>query len=594
MYGKPLEKTGCARETYDRISNDPSIDTRHRVSMGWCCLPSGRQCNTIKGPERVERLAIDADHIRQICSSCGTNPGVALRSRSGGEVVPKEIQAFPFDKPRFGERLLFDRIECARDDRSIGRWQTVEDPEHIGGRQSAGGYDLETKGSGLLRHDANASNWSRASLEQHGRQGYPLHLRSALVGESLNEVLLETELVAKRFTKAGFSLYLVGGIVRDLELGFAIDQLDFDLTTNARPVQIKSLVAPLADAIWDQGERFGTIGCIVGGREFEITTHRAEWYSSDSRKPDVVFGDDIEVDLSRRDFTVNAMAINVVDGNLIDPFDGRGALTRRELRTPIDPEVSFSDDPLRIMRAARFIARYDLGPTPAIVAAATTLADRLGIVSAERIREELDKLLAAERPGIGLRFLSDVGALPVAIPCLTDERAEQAIRLVDATPVSRAVRRGAVFASCAAGDRRDQISAFRYSNEEKRSLLSLLAGLDMVDGHDDGSWPDEKVRRLVDATGYSQMDVLFAVSDALSSQRSTLSRQAFTTLDAAEDLTSFDPVSTGDEIMTAFGLEPGPQVGEALKALRERRLRAGPTSANEELAYLRRLAATED
>lgn len=414
------------------------------------------------------------------------------------------------------------------------------------------------------------------------------------MSESLNEVLLETESVAEQFTKAGFSLYLVGGIVRDLELGFAIDQLDFDLTTNARPSEIKSLVAPLADAIWDHGERFGTIGCMVGGREFEITTHRAEWYSSDSRKPDVVFGDDIEVDLSRRDFTVNAMAINIVDGNVIDPFDGRGALTRRELRTPIDPEVSFSDDPLRIMRAARFIARYNLGPTPAVVAAATTLADRLGIVSAERIREELDKLLAAERPGIGLRFLSEVGALPVAIPCLTNERAEQAIRLVDATPVNRAVRRGAVFVSCAAGDRRDQISALRYSNEEKRSLLALLAGLDIVDGHDDGSWTDEKVRRLVDSTGYSQMDVLFAVSDARSSQRSTLFRQAFTTLDAAEDLTSFDPVSTGDEIMTAFGLEPGPQVGESLKALRDRRLRAGPTSANKELAYLRRLAAAED
>lgn len=414
------------------------------------------------------------------------------------------------------------------------------------------------------------------------------------MSESLNEVLLETESVAEQFTKAGFSLYLVGGIVRDLELGFAIDQLDFDLTTNARPTEIKSLVAPLADAIWDHGERFGTIGCMVGGREFEITTHRAEWYSSDSRKPDVVFGDDIEVDLSRRDFTVNAMAINVVDGNVIDPFDGRGALTRRELRTPIDPEVSFSDDPLRIMRAARFIARYNLGPTPAVVAAATTLADRLGIVSSERIREELDKLLAAERPGIGLRFLSEVGALPVAIPCLTNERAEQAIRLVDATPVNRAARRGAVFASCAAGDRRDQISALRYSNEEKRSLLALLAGLDMVDAHDDGGWTDEKVRRLVDSTGYSQMDVLFAVADALSSRASTSFREAFITLDSAEDLTSFDPASTGDEIMAAFGLEPGPQVGEFLEMLRERRLLAGPASANEELSYLRRLAAAED
>jgi len=414
------------------------------------------------------------------------------------------------------------------------------------------------------------------------------------VSESLNEVLLETESIAERFTDAGFSLYLVGGIVRDLELGFAIDELDFDLTTNARPAEIKSLVAPLADAVWDQGERFGTIGCMVGGREFEITTHRAEWYSSDSRKPDVVFGDDIEVDLSRRDFTVNAMAINVADGNLIDPFDGRGALTRGELRTPIDPEVSFSDDPLRVMRAARFIARYELDPTPELVAAATALADRLGIVSAERIREELDKLLEAERPSIGLRFLSEVGALSVAIPCLSDDRAEQVIVVVDATPVNRSVRRATVFAGCATDDRRDQIAALRYSNEEKRSMLALFAGLEMVDGHDDGDWSDEEVRRLVDCTGYPQMDVLFAVSEALKSQQSTLLRQAFVTLDTAEDLTSFEPASTGDEIMAAFGLESGPQVGEYIKILRERHLLAGPTSANEELSYLRRMTGAED
>ena len=169
-------------------------------------------------------------------------------------------------------------------------------------------------------------------------------------------VLGEVEGIRDAFTAGGFELYLVGGIVRDMHLGVPLDSLDFDMTTEARPETIKSLVDPLATAVWTQGEKFGTIGAQIDGRPYEITTHRAESYGDGSRKPEVAFGDDIEVDLSRRDFTLNSMAVRLSDGVLLDPFDGLGALERKELLTPIEPEVSFSDDPLRILRAARFIA----------------------------------------------------------------------------------------------------------------------------------------------------------------------------------------------------------------------------------------------
>ena len=156
--------------------------------------------------------------------------------------------------------------------------------------------------------------------------------------------------------------------------------------------------------MWVQGKRFGTIGASRNGRTFEITTHRAEVYVPDSRKPEVVFGDDVVTDLSRRDFTVNAMALRLPDLELIDPFDGLSDLSRRRLRTPLDPVVSFSDDPLRMLRAARFISGYQLEPSSELVAAVANLHERLSIVSAERIRDELDRLLTLPDPQPGLWF----------------------------------------------------------------------------------------------------------------------------------------------------------------------------------------------
>ena len=246
-----------------------------------------------------------------------------------------------------------------------------------------------------------------------------------LTETQLASILAETKLLADQFAASRKQLYLVGGAVRNLVLGlFEVQSVrssykgpvrhdDYDLTTDARPDEIKAIVEPLAEHLWLQGQQFGTIGCIIGGRSFEITTHRQEAYDPVSRKPMVVFGDDLETDLSRRDFTINAMAVKLTageqQGELIDPFNGRAALEQRQLATPLSAEESFSDDPLRMLRAARFMAQFELEPVDEVVTAICDMAQRLEIVSAERIHLELVKLLQAPDPALGLQLLAGTG-----------------------------------------------------------------------------------------------------------------------------------------------------------------------------------------
>ncbi|HKY15376.1 MAG TPA: CCA tRNA nucleotidyltransferase, partial [Microthrixaceae bacterium] len=250
-----------------------------------------------------------------------------------------------------------------------------------------------------------------------------------MVPERVREVLDEVAPLAGPFSDAGFRLYLVGGVVRDLLAGRDADDdgRDLDLTTDATPDQIKALVEPIASSIWTQGERFGTIGARLGSRNFEITTHRAEAYSPDSRKPEVQFSTDIEADLSRRDYTVNAMALEVTGDSprLIDPFDGAAHLVERVLRTPLEPHESFSDDPLRMIRAARFVAQFQLVPDAELRAAVIEMVARLEIVSVERIRVELDKLMVVDDPAAGLWFLVDTGLAEWFLPELPAMRVEQ-------------------------------------------------------------------------------------------------------------------------------------------------------------------------
>ena len=208
------------------------------------------------------------------------------------------------------------------------------------------------------------------------------HSLTPVVPDRFAPVLAELAEVSELFRAADKRLYLVGGTVRDLLGGHASTAIDFDATTNARPDEIKRLLSGWADAIWTQGEKFGTIGARKGDRVYEITTHRAEAYHPDTRKPDVEFSDAIEIDLSRRDFTINAMALELTSDSptLVDPFNGASDLMTRTLRTPLDPDISFSDDPLRMIRAARFIARFNMNPVPELVEAVKQYKDRLEIV----------------------------------------------------------------------------------------------------------------------------------------------------------------------------------------------------------------------
>ncbi len=411
-----------------------------------------------------------------------------------------------------------------------------------------------------------------------------LPLASAGVDEIMTQVLAEVDELTKTFSESGFSLYLVGGIVRDIHLGVPVDDLDFDLTTDAHPSKIRELVSPLSDAVWGQGEKFGTIGCEINDRPYEITTHRAESYGDMSRKPDVVFGDDIETDLSRRDFTVNAMAVRTIDGLLIDPFGGRAALEKRRLVTPIEPEESFADDPLRILRAARFVARLGLRVDDSVRNAAVSLIDRMAIVSAERVRDEFDKLLSAPRPSSGLDFLSSVGAWRFIAPSI--DAAELAFLGddLDRSRVDRDLRRLVVFSRCPSHQRGEQLDALRYSNTESRHIRLVLAGFDLV-AHGGQDFEPTTVRRLVDRVGYGSMASLLELLEVRQTRDRGLG-SLFVELDAAEDLSMLRPGLTGEDIMDLLGIESGPEVGAALSVLQERRFEDGPLDRQSEVAYL--------
>lgn len=434
-------------------------------------------------------------------------------------------------------------------------------------------------------------------------------------------MLQSVEPLATRFADAGHRLFLVGGVVRDLLVDRAVaERNDLDLTTDATPAQIKELVRPLADAVWTQGERFGTIGCTLDGHEFEITTHRAEAYSPDSRKPEVRFSTDVEADLSRRDFTINAMALEVTTDSpqLIDPFDGFSDLHQRVLRTPIAPEESFSDDPLRMMRAARFIAAFDLEPVPELVTAVTAMAERLEIVSPERISDELCKLVVVPDPSRGLWFLHDTGLATHFMPELSAMRLEQdpihrhkdvlahTIAVVAKSPPDLTVRLAALFHDVAkpktraigpsgvtfhhhevVGARmtRERMRALRFSNEQI-SDVSQLVYLHLRFHTYQMGWSDSAVRRFVRDAGHL-LDELLALTRSDCTTRNRRKAEALerrideleariAKLREEEELSAIRPDLDGKAVMDHLGIPPGPMVGKALSHLLELRLEHGP------------------
>ena len=440
-----------------------------------------------------------------------------------------------------------------------------------------------------------------------------------MIPERLQPVLDDVRPLAERFVGAGHGVYLVGGIVRDLVLGRVRPGADLDLTTDALPDQTMALLSGWADAVWTQGRAFGTIGARKGDTVFEVTTHRAEAYREDSRKPHVVYADDIAEDLSRRDFTVNAMALRLPDAELVDPYGGVADLAAGRLRTPLAPEVSFSDDPLRMMRAARFVAGYGLEPDEALIAAVESLRGRLEIVSAERIRDELSKLLVVDDPSAGLWFLADTGLSDEFLPELRAMRLEQdpihrhkdvlahTIAVVAKTSPRLVVRLAALLHDVGkpktrsigpkgvsfhhhevVGARmaRDRLRALRYSNEIVDDVQRLVFLHLRFHGYRDDVWSDSAVRRYARDAGPLLEDLNELTRCDCTTRNERRAKMLATRMDALEgriaelrereELGAIRPDIDGNRVMELLGVGPGRVIGEALDLLMEARLDEGP------------------
>ncbi|MCH1513022.1 MAG: hypothetical protein P8J01_07555 [Acidimicrobiales bacterium] len=389
---------------------------------------------------------------------------------------------------------------------------------------------------------------------------------------NLPHILQETELLTQQFIHAKKSLYLVGGIVRDLLLERdTTDSVDIDLTTNALPEEIKEIVAPIADNLWLSGEKFGTIGIHINERVYEITTHRAESYDSNSRKPDVVYSADISEDLSRRDFTINAMAISLPAGQLIDPFGGQKDLEQGVLRTPLTPAVSFSDDPLRMLRAARFIANYKLDPVPDLVTAISTLGSRFNIVSAERILGELDKLLQAPSPARGLQLLYDTGLLHIFLPEVSPNRFVHMEKL----PVNPTLRIAALLAQTSDVEIERRLRALRYPKQRISVIQRITNGVNSI-LTDPSAEPD--YRRWYYQIGECREES-YLIAQTLGDKAVSIWQSMETTrVHLGDELDDFSLPLNGDEIMELLGIEQGQIVGEAVRYLEEHRFDNGPFS----------------
>ncbi|MGI8522091.1 MAG: CCA tRNA nucleotidyltransferase [Nocardioides sp.] len=441
-----------------------------------------------------------------------------------------------------------------------------------------------------------------------------------------------------RFTSAGEEIALVGGPVRDAMLGRL--HYDLDLTTSARPETTERLLAGWADATWDMGRSFGTIGCRKGAWQIEITTYRSEEYDASSRKPDVAFGDTLEGDLGRRDFTINAMAVTLPDRRFEDPFGGVVDLAHGMLRTPGRPEDSFSDDPLRMMRAARFAAQLGFTVDPSVVAAMTDMAGRIAIVSAERVRDELVKLVLAPHPRRGLALLVETGlaghVLP-ELPALALERdehhrhkdvyehtltvLEQSIDLESRLPgggpdfvsrfaalmhdvgkprTRRFVDDGTVTFHhhdvVGAKLTRKRMQGLRFAGSDIDAVTRLVELHLRFHGYGSGEWTDSAVRRYVRDAG-DQLLRLHVLTRADCTTRNARKaerlrrtyddlEQRIDRLSEAEELASIRPDLDGTQIMEILGIRPGPAVGAAYRFLLEHRLDHGPASEDDAKAAL--------
>lgn len=435
--------------------------------------------------------------------------------------------------------------------------------------------------------------------------------------------------IFEKFQQANMQLFFVGGCVRDAFMGRNV--VDVDLTTDATPEVISSLISPLAETIWEVGAKFGTIGALIRGAKVEITTFRRDEYQPASRKPEVMFGTDLLGDLKRRDFTVNAMAVDVDLSAFHDPFDGMSALQNEVLVTPIDPLISFDDDPLRMLRAARFASEHAFHIEERTFAAMATMASRIEVVSAERIRDELSLIMLSPRPTIGLRILVDTGIADFILPELPamklteDEHKlhkdvyehslqvlEHATILEDAhvpefdpdlvlrlaallhdigKPATKKVlRNGQVtfhhHEVVGARMTRNRLKALRYPTEVIEQVSRLVELHLRFHGYARGEWTDSAVRRyvrdadklLVHLHKLTRADCTTRNKKKALALQQTYSHleERIAVLAEAEELAAIRPDLDGRQIMEILGIGPGPEVGQAYDFMLELRLDQGP------------------
>ncbi len=444
--------------------------------------------------------------------------------------------------------------------------------------------------------------------------------------------------LADAFKSAGYRLALVGGPVRDAILGRLGNDLDF--TTDAKPEATKKILKAWAENVWDTGIAFGTVAAKRGDTTVEVTTYRTEVYEIDSRKPEVKYGENIEGDLSRRDFTVNAMALELTQGAplFIDPFNGLQDLSKKILRTPSTATNSFSDDPLRMMRAARFASQLDFDVAPDVLDAMKSMAGRISIISAERVRDELVKLLMSPNPRIGITMLVDVGLADIVLPEIPKLRLEidehhhhkdvyehsltvleQAIALEGrlggpnlvirlaallhdiGKPKTRSLIQGGGVSFHhheVVGGRltKERLKALRFSSETIDEVSTLVSLHLRFHGYGDGEWTDSAVRRYVRDAGelLEHLHVLTRAdcttrnkrkADALAATYQSL-EDRIAILMEQEELSKIRPDLDGGQVMRLLNVKPSAVVGQALDFLLELRLENGPIGeerAEEEL-----------
>ena len=427
---------------------------------------------------------------------------------------------------------------------------------------------------------------------------------------------IATEL-GERFRLAGRELYLVGGAVRDLLLARVRPDAELDLATDAPPRETTRILRGWADRQYLVGVRFGTVGARKDGTVLEITTYREEVYHEADRKPSVTFAKDIEADLSRRDFTINAMAIRLPDGGFVDPFGGVRDLAAKRLDTPLDPEIAFSDDPLRMLRAARFAAQLGVEPAPRVLDAIRDMRERLSIVSAERISDELSKLLLAPRVTDGLRIVVSTGLAEGFLPELPALALEQdpvhrhkdvlkhTLAVVERCEPGLALRLAALLHDIGKPRTREitpegvqfhhhEIVGARMARERLQRLRYPTSVIDDVVKlvelhlrfHGYSEWSDSAVRRYVRDAG----DLLDELNQLTRADCTTQNPQRAKQLAALQDdleeriarlaeeenLEAMRPPLDGREVMEHLGIEPGPIVGRALEHLMQLRLDRGP------------------